>query len=524
MKTTDKKAEAAALELKKRIKHVVVLMLENRSFDNLLGWLYDGKEVPDGQSFEGLNSHLWNPLDNIDSDGIPFIEKVPVAKNGQAIYKYGKQVPNPVDFTLPKPDPGEGFADTTHQLFLKYQVGELYPPTPINMGFVQNYQNAMLYGTLTYGDSPTNPRDIMKCYTPEQTPVLSELARSFAVCDQYHCSVPSQTLPNRSFIHAATSDGNVNNNPNPYTISPTVFNRIQEKIDTGDTSLSWAVYSNNLLTGSKKKKEEDAPGKFGKDHFSLTRLTMKQLHDPRLDQNFGTLDQFYQNCKTASLPSYCFLEPNFGGDLQNDQHPPADIRPGEQLIADVYNAVKNSPSFNETLLIITYDEHGGCYDHFPPMGGAVSPMKDQQPGQQGFLFNRFGLRVPCVLINPYIKKGLIARPSGYTPYDHTSVIKTLQLLFDLDGLTPRSDAAPDFSGILTLDKPRTDDLPEVQPLDYPRKTNGKGYGINSLHRLMADIVADLTQSEVPHDDVLLEYMQKSYSSYFSPKNKDRKAV
>lgn len=521
MDTAHRKPSDPASELKKRIKHVVVLMLENRSFDNLLGWLYDGKEVPNGQSFNGLNKSLWNPLDNIDSDGNPFTEKVPVEKNGQAKYRYGKPVPNPVDFTLPTPDPGEGFADTTHQLFGHYKVGELYPPTPINMGFVQNYQNAMLYGTLTYGDQPTNPRDIMKCYTPEQTPVLSELARSFAVCDEYHCSVPSQTLPNRSFIHAATSDGNVNNNPNPYTESPTVFNRIQDHIDNG-ADLSWMVYADNMLAKSGKSRDEDMAGMFGKDHFSLTRLTMKSLHDARFDHNFANMRHFYDSCKSGDLPSYCFIEPNFGGDFQNDQHPPADIRPGEKLIADIYNAVKSSPAFNETLLIITYDEHGGCYDHFAPYGGAANPDKDGAPGQQGFLFNRFGMRVPCVLINPYIPAGLIARPDGYTPYDHTSVIKTLELLFELEGLTARSDAAPDFSGILKLDTPRTD-FPEVYPLDYPQKTDGEGYGINSLHRLMAEIIADLTGTEIPQEEALLEYLQQQYKAFFSDRSDDRTA-
>lgn len=501
--------------LRKRIKHIVVLMLENRSFDNLLGWLYEGKTIPDGQQFEGLNTHLWNPLDNIDSDGVSFVEAVPIEKNGQAKFKYGKPVPNPADFTLPKPDPGEGFADTTYQLFQRYRVGELYPPAPVNMGFVQNYQNAMLYGTLTYGDAPTNPREIMKTYTPEQTPVLSELARSFAVCDQYHCSVPSQTLPNRSFIHAATSDGHVNNAPDPTTTSKTIFNQIQDAIDGGATGLSWRIFCNNLLAKSGKKREEDLPGEFTGEHFSLTRLTMAQLHDARYDGNFGTLDEFYAACSSGQLPSYSFLEPQFGGDLQNDQHPPADIRPGEQLIADVYNAVKASPAFNETLLIITYDEHGGCYDHYPPQGGAASPDPQKRPGQQGFLFNRFGVRVPCVVINPYIRKGLIARPAGYTPFDHTSVIKTVQNCFGItEELTPRSTAAPDLSGLLTLDTPRTADIPEVAPLPFEQKTDGNGYGVNSLHRLIAGIIEKHTGHPVPGDEELLVYIQHHYSRIF----------
>ena len=329
---------------------------------------------------------------------------------------------------------------------------------------MQDYQNAMLYGTFSFGDAPADPRSIMKCYTPHQTPVLSALARGFAVLDHYHCSVPSQTIPNRDFIHAASSDGHVNNSPVVQCTARTVFNQIQDAIDAGRTDRAWGIFGNNAFADGK-----DAAGKFG-DHFSLTRLVMTQLHDARLDGNFGTLDAFEARCVSGDLPSYAFLEPNYGGADQNDQHPPSDIRTGEQLIADVYNMVKASPAFNNVLLVITYDEHGGTYDHVPPPGGARNPDAANQPGQDGFLFNRFGVRVPCVVVNPYIRKGLVARPQGFTPFDHTSVIRTIQQCLRLEGtLTERDKAAPDFSCLLTLDAPRTDDIPEVTPLDLGRQ-------------------------------------------------------
>ena len=130
---------------------------------------------------------------------------------------------------------------------------------------------------------------------------------------------------------------------------------------------------------------------------------MTQLHESQFDDNFGTLDQFKAKCESGDLPSYSFLEPNYGGEDQNDQHPPTDIRAGEQLIADIYNMISKSPAFEKTMLIITYDEHGGTYDHVPPPSGAKNPNKDQnEAGQDGFLFNRFGVRVPCVVINPNI--------------------------------------------------------------------------------------------------------------------------
>ena len=504
-------------KLQKVIKHIVVLMLENRSFDNLLGWLYADKapydRPPAGQHFEGLSEGLFNLLDNIDSDGIPFMEKVPVERNGQLKKKFGKLIPNPVDFTLPNPDPGEGFRDTNHQLFQKYMVPLLYPPAPTNLGFVQNYQNAMLFGALTFGDDPTNPRSIMKCYTPEQVPVLSELARSFAVCDNYHCSVPSQTIPNRDFMHAATSTGHVNNSPVAACDAKTIFNQIQEAIDGGRTDLSWGIFGNNEFSSQK-----DEAGKFGKDDFSLTRLVMTQLHDPIFNNNFGTLDDFEAKCKGGDLPSYSFLEPNYGGPGQNDQHPPSDIRAGEQLIADIYNMIKSSPLFENTLFFITYDEHGGCYDHVPPPGGAKNPDPANSPGQDEFLFNRFGLRVPCVVINPYIRKGLVARPEAYVPFDHTSIIKTIQACFNLNGsLTERDKAAPDFSGLLTLDAPRKDDIPEVKPLKW--QVPSAPDAVNELHRLIAKILEDVSGKLKPEEGDLLRYIRTTHNEHF----KDGKA-
>jgi phospholipase C len=498
-------------KLQKTIKHIVVLMLENRSFDNLLGWLYDDQKPPYNQEFEGLSKNLWNPLENIDSDGIPFIEQVMIEKNGQLKKRRGESIPNPVDFTLPNPDPGEGFKDTNHQLFLKYDVAQLYPPPPINMGFVQNYQNAMLYGTFSFGDEPTNPRNIMKCYTPEQTPVLSELARSFAVCDHYHCSVPSQTIPNRDFVHAATSTGHVNNGPVAQCDARTIFNQLQDAIDQGRNELSWGIFGNNDYSSSK-----DLAGKFGSDHFSLTRLIMKQLHDARFDKNFGTLNDFKAKCKKGNLPSYSFLEPNYGGDNQNDQHPPTDIRPGEQLIADIYNMIKSSPAFKNTMFIITYDEHGGTYDHVPPPGGAKNPCKNNSAGQDGFLFNRFGVRVPCVVVNPYIKKGRIARPSGYTPFDHSSIIKTIQNCFNLEGsLTERDQAAPDFSCLLELENARTKDLPEVKPLKW-NLSAGNAH-VNDLHHVMASVLEEITGNPKPSSTDVLEYIQSNYKALFGNK-------
>ncbi len=494
--------------LRAKIKHIVVLMLENRSFDMMLGWLYENRRTPDGQDFEGLTPDLWNPLDNIDADGNGFVEKVPVERNGQLKTRFGKPVKNPMDFSVPHPDPGEGFADTNHQLFQRYTVGNEFPPAAVNMGFVQNYQNAMLYGAYSFGDPPGDPRQIMRCYTPAQTPVLSGLARGFAVCDHYYASVPSQTLPNRAFVHAGTSGGNVNNAPNALCAAPTIFNQLQDAIDSGRTELSWGIFGNNLLG----TRADNKSGAFDGDHFSLTRLTMTQLHAPRFDANFDTLDQFMVRCQSGELPSYSFLEPQYGGAGQNDQHPPQDIRPGDALIAQVYEGLRASPVFNETLLIITYDEHGGCYDHVPPPS-AKPPDASAPPGQHGFLFNRFGVRVPAILVSPYIRKGLVVRPEGFTPFDHSSIIRTVQLCFGLETtLNARNAAAPDFSCVLSDSTPRSEDLPQPQPLAWPSRSSASP--INELHRLMARIIEDRTGQSCPPDTELLAFVQSHYNQLF----------
>lgn len=483
----------------RRIKHIVVLMLENRSFDNLLGWLYEKRKPPRGQAFEGLHKGLWNPLNNIDTDGLPFIEQVHVRKNGEVPKgkNKGKGVSNTPDFTLPDPDPGEGFRDTNHQLFQYYSVSHEFPPEPTNMGFVNNYANAMLYGTYAFGDAPCDPRLIMTCYTPEQVPVLSELARQFAVCDQWFASVPSQTLPNRDFIHAATSNGQVNNKPNALCNARTIFNQIEDAIQHENRSdLSWRVYS-----GTQKGKP-----------FSLTRLIMTELHDAAFDKNFLGIERFYTDAANGSLPSYTFLEPQFSGPDQNDQHPPSDIRSGDQLIADVYHALIASPQWPETLLVITYDEHGGCYDHVAPPKHATPPDGVGAPGQDGFTFNRFGVRVPTVLVSPWIEAGTVARPAGYTPFDHTSVIATVQSCLGLTRhLTARDAAAPDLSCVLTLSQPRTDQ-PKVKPLR--RRTKPDSEHVNNLHKIFEAVLTKLTGQPRPSEQELLAYVAESYETMF----------
>jgi phospholipase C len=174
----------------------------------------------------------------------------------------------------------------------------------------------------------------------------------------------------------------------------------------------------------------------------------------------GTIGQFtdFQAAVAAgTLPSYAFLEPAWSS-TGNSQYPNYDVALGEQLIHDVYEALRRGPKWNQTLFILTYDEHGGCYDHVPPPWGATPPDSLAAEFSFGFAFERFGARVPAVLISPLIATGTVYRPAGPVPLDHTSILKTIEQRWSLPALTARDAAAPGFGDVLTLTTPRTDDV------------------------------------------------------------------
>jgi phospholipase C len=170
------------------------------------------------------------------------------------------------------------------------------------------------------------------------------------------------------------------------------------------------------------------------------------------ESHFGHFRDFRSRAAAGILPPYTFLEPDFGAG-GNSQHPNYDVSLGEQLIRDVYYAVRNGPGWNETLLLITYDEHGGNYDHVPPPSGAAAP--DDSIGEFDFDFTRFGVRVPSLLISPRIVPGTVFRAKTGT-IDHTSVLKTITTRWRLSSLTARDKAAPSLGDVLTLASPRTD--------------------------------------------------------------------
>jgi phospholipase C len=395
-----------------KIDHIVELMLENRSFDHMLGFLYagSGNQSPAGHDFNGLTGNESNP-DELGTE----IKVYPIASG------------DPHRYLMPGADPGEGYQNTNYQLFSNDdpQPGDAAD----NRGFVKNFKSAIASDiSKHYSDTlpGTEPSQIMGIYTPELLPVLSGLAKGYAVCDAWFSSAPTMTMPNRAFALAATSQGHLDDHVKIFTC-PSIFGRIS---DLGDAKVDWAIYgySQDPLT------RHDFPDTQGAD-----------------DSHFGHFRDFQERAAAGTLPAFTFLEPSWDA-TGNSQHPNYDVAKGEQLIHDVYYALRNGKNWGATLLIITYDEHGGCYDHVAPPADATPPG-DGTVGEFGFDFTRFGLRVPAVLVSPRIAAGTVYR-AGEGHIDHTSVLKTIHERWGTKPLTRRDAAAASLGDVLTLATPR----------------------------------------------------------------------
>jgi phospholipase C len=286
----------------------------------------------------------------------------------------------------------------------------------------------------------------MHYFTDSELPALSQLAKAFGVSDRWHASAPCQTWPNRFFAHTATANGYVNNSPThfPYLME-TVFNRLEE-----DAKVAWRVYFHDIPQS-----------------ITLTRL----WGDAATNFRFFN-DDFVRDAAAGNLPAYSFIEPRYFADpvlkkMPNDMHPPHNVLYGDALVASAYNAVRSGPAWKKTLLIITYDEHGGCYDHVVPPA-AVPPGEAVRPAPDDYGFSSFGVRVPAVIVSPWVPAGSVIRPPGNTPFDHTSIIATLAKLFPFAPLTPRDAAAPDLvSAISLLGGHNDNDGPAFLPVTEP---------------------------------------------------------
>ena len=403
------------------ITHVFVLMLENHSFDNIFG-----------------------------RSGIPGI--ISTAATGSNTYlgqNYPVVTSTPTLASMPT-DPAHEFADIMEQQCglaaqQDWKNGQTYPAIT-NTGFVSNYAVSR---TEIHSGNPVTPTagqygEIMKCFnTPVQLPVIYKLATEFALCDQWFASLPGPTFPNRAFLHGGSSSGLADS---PADSSPLLWAAHGFKHAHGNIfaalrskGLVWQIFV-------------DPPSLV---HFVPPPVCLLQgIHYV----NTSSFTTFAASVKSPTYAEgYTFIEPNYGEVITqsfkngSSQHPMDGTYGGELLIKQTYEAIRNSPHWNSSLLIITYDEHGGYFDSdktprpAPPPND--NPTNDKQFDYSRFTkfdFKQYGVRVPAVVVSPRIKKGTV----DHTVYDHTSVLATIESLFNMQPLTQRDKQAASLKKLL----------------------------------------------------------------------------
>lgn len=376
---------------KLRFDHVVVLMLENRSFDHLFGYLGKGDGIPAAGAVNYLNAGNTNTTAFHARPG--------------------------GDFTAVGAGPAHSLKETNEQLYGKTKVPVGTAASDANLeGFVASFRTSLAYD-LKRAPVDSELQQVMNCFVPAQLPVLSTLANSFVLCDRWFADVPGPTMPNRAFVHAGTSQGyTYNANWKPKFTCDTLYDRINATADK-----SWRIYY----------------------HDSNDVLELFPNIKKSADNNVFFDQNFLGDVAGDKLATYSFITPAFMASPEqpaNSMHAPADVRPAEKLVADVYGALKaHEEVWKKTLFVIVFDEHGGYYDHVKPEA-AVSP--DDIPGltQPSFLvpfnFDRLGLRVPCILVSPWFEPEVDS-----TVYSHSTIPGSMIEAFGLGKFLTRRDKA-----------------------------------------------------------------------------------
>jgi phospholipase C len=370
------------------IEHVVVLMLENHSYDNLLGMLGRGRgQTPRGDGFK------------LGKDGRP------TATNPYPGGRLLRAFRMPTTCQLPSKPSQEW-----EQSHIQYAGGR-------NNGFVLSDSGPVAMGYWTGADLP----------------FTYDLATHFPIGDRWFSSCLAQTDPNRRFLIAGTSMGMTDDiGESPGNLGPdaslpapsngTIFERMSA------AGISWIDYAQSFPTGATMELYPTDDG-----GFSAT--------------NVKSIDQFFSDAASGSLPSLSLLDPNYGTQSQEN---PQNIVVGEAFLAQAVHAVGSSPAWRKTIMLVTYDEHGGYFDHVPPpVALAPDPVPPQvQPGESTYDgFARYGFRVPAVVVSPYAKRDYVS----HVVYDHTSILAFLERKWNLASMTYRDANANDITDFLDLD-------------------------------------------------------------------------
>lgn len=471
------------------ISNVVVLMFENRSYDNVLGKLYDGSykppydQAPHGQcDLRGLNGSE----SNID----PLItgHSITVAPATGDPYSH----PPLVATTIPTIDPGEPFADMAQQIMglaARDTTGNPYasPPGPYGLmgGFVANYAGRRRFGTASV------PAQIMMYMTPTLMPVTAFLANNYAICDGWFGSVPSHTFANRLFSVCASSGSWTWPSQTHYSYIddleyfgfehlaypvfdaenrlglPSVFAQLDavlgvtQKNKDGRTFPSWKLYFHDysITSGLLEYVKDQSANSSGINVGQYDRSDYTAQTTYLANKSFTT---FAEDLAAGTLASFTLIEPRYsndypgaarGNEVQSNHpgvqafvdlpwSPQIDTYYGELLLLDVYTQLRNSTYWDNCLLLVVYDENGGCYDHLHPMTTMSRPSSATPATYTGFDFTVSGPRVPAIIVSPFAHPSSTLRAPCGKVFDHTSIIKTL---WDCFGLASGTNGTPSLN-------------------------------------------------------------------------------
>jgi phospholipase C len=395
------------------IKHIFVLMLENRSFDHMLGFsAISGTDAKTGEptTIDGLTGSESNQFEG---------QTYTVTTGAADVMGSG---------------PSHNFDDVLEQLCgagAVYPRGGAYPPID-NSGYVSSYAKVAGRGAA---------RQAMACFAPEQLPVLNALAREFVVCDRWFSSMPGPTEPNRMFVHAASS-GNFDDSPTSEEIIESIF------LPGGGIEFEHGtIYSRLDKAGIKYRIYGDDHTPNAAELADVSVWSIREFEDLAHDLQDDDFDA-----------GYVFIEPNYDAldsfEDGNSQHPSGSVAAGERFIKATYETIRSSPLWPDSLLIITWDEHGGFYDHVAPP--AAEPT-GEVGRSHGFTFAQLGPRVPALVVSPLVPKNLIE----HRQFDHTSVLSTVERVFNLpqtlQGRDAHGNGVNHLAGLATprLDAPMT---------------------------------------------------------------------
>jgi phospholipase C len=389
-------------------------MMENRSFDHMLGYL----ALEDG----------WEDIDGVKPNDPSWVARTTNQYNGQS---YAPFVQKNVTGKMAG-DPPHEWTDIARQMGHRDAKGEF----PMN-GFVENYANAREKPRII------SKPPVMGYFTGKQIPVTDRLARNFAVCDHWFSSLPAGTQANRLMGMAGYSL--IAHNTLPLPNHRLVYDWLDER------EVKWRVY-----------------------HESLPFFAMmpNQIDKILTSGNFRPLEKLWPDVDDESpreFPEVVFVEPSYTDSphlgLTRDDHAPSSIVGGQQFLNEVYRSIRVNPNWDGTVMIITYDEHGGFFDHVSPPP-VVTPAPDGEHSNPGF--NSLGIRVPAIVVSPFVSAGRVYNEQ----LDHTSILRFLGEKFGQrngkpPGYSPEVDSRDVRSvyEVLDLDTARDENFVTAFPLD-----------------------------------------------------------